>query len=174
MKTGTLEPHTEIRKNREPELARENARLRGDLLTIAHRISHDLRTPLGGISMTGEMLKELLQDGQPVSPSAINPVFDSTDEVMRLIERVSFLIKASIMPVPSEPVKMGDVVFQVVEKLERKIIQKNATVSQPASWPEVNGVPAWLRVIWTNLLANPLQLSARRKYTDEKGKGKEK
>lgn len=161
MKTDTLEPHTEIRKSRELELSRENARLRGDLLTIAHRISHDLRTPLGGISMTGEMLKELLQDGQPISPSAIHPIFDSTDEVMRLIERVSFLIKASIKPVPPEPVKMGDIIFQVLEKLERRIIRESATVSQPGSWPEVNGVPAWLRVIWANLLSNPLQIASQ-------------
>jgi K+-sensing histidine kinase KdpD len=33
----------------ESALERENARLRGDLLTIGSRISHDLRTPLGGI-----------------------------------------------------------------------------------------------------------------------------
>jgi K+-sensing histidine kinase KdpD len=32
------------------QLSRENARLRGDLLTVVRRISHDLRTPLGGMS----------------------------------------------------------------------------------------------------------------------------
>ena len=158
MKSDTLEQHAEIRKTREAELLRENARLRGDLLTIAHRISHDLRTPLGSVSMTGEMLKEMLLDGTPVSGSLVNPIFDSTDEVRKLIERVSFLLKASVKPLTPEPVKMGDIVFQALEKLERTIVKSNASVSQPKTWPEVEGVPAWLRVIWLNLLSNPLQI----------------
>jgi signal transduction histidine kinase len=156
MKTDALEP-VEIRKSRETELQRENARLRGDLLTIAQRISHDLRTPLGSISMTAEMLKELLQDGSPVDAAMVAPIFDSTEESIKLIERVSFLVKASIKPLPSEPVAMGDVVHLVLDKLHRKIVQSGAAISKPEAWPEVAGVPAWLRVIWLNLLTNSLQ-----------------
>jgi signal transduction histidine kinase len=141
------------------ELLQENARMRGDLLTIAHRISHDLRTPLGGINVTSEMLKEMLADGSPIPGSTVNPIFDSTDEIIKLIERVGFVLKASVKPAPKEPVKMGHIVFEVLQKLERKILQKNATVSQPNSWPEVNGVALWLGVIWWNLLSNPLRLA---------------
>jgi K+-sensing histidine kinase KdpD len=127
------------------------------LMTIAHRISHDLRTPLGSISMTAEMLKELLQDGAPVAASAVTPIFDSTDESIKLIERVSFLVKASIKPLPPEPVAMGDVIHLVLDKLNRKLVKNGASISQPDSWPEVEGVSAWLRVIWLNLLLNSLQ-----------------
>lgn len=141
------------------ELLRENARMRGDLLTIAHRISHDLRTPLGGINVTSEMLKEMLADGSPIPASTVNPIFDSTDEIIKLIERVAFVLKASVKPLPKEPVKMGHIVFEVLQKLERKILQKNATVSQSNSWPEVNGVTLWLGVIWWNLLSNPIRLA---------------
>ncbi|MGA2030108.1 MAG: hypothetical protein ABSG87_08555, partial [Verrucomicrobiota bacterium] len=47
------------------ELLQENARLRGDLLTVAVRVSHDLRTPLGGIVNTGELLQEILIEKEP-------------------------------------------------------------------------------------------------------------
>lgn len=157
MKSGILESSAEIPKNTKLELLHEIARLRGDLLTIAHRISHDLRTPLGSISMTGEMLKEMLQDGTPVAVSNVKPIFESTDEVMKLIDRVSFLLKATVKPVAFEPVKMEEIIFQVLEKMQQQFAKKGAVISQPKSWPEVQGVPAWLRVIWFNLLVNPLQ-----------------
>ncbi len=43
---------------RHEKLLRENDRLRGDLLTIARRFSHDLRTPLGGIISADEAIIE--------------------------------------------------------------------------------------------------------------------
>ena len=55
------------------ELLRENARLKGDLLTIAGRVTHDLRSPLGAIVHTGEMLKEILADADPSSEHGNRP-----------------------------------------------------------------------------------------------------
>jgi K+-sensing histidine kinase KdpD len=139
------------------QLSLENARLRGDLLTVARRISHDLRTPLGGIVVASEMLKEILAENKPSRASLTAPIFDSTEEIKKLIERVGFILKASASPVSKEPVKMDEVVFRVLQRLESKIIKKNAVVAEPPSWPEVNGVFTWLEVVWCNLLVNALQ-----------------
>jgi K+-sensing histidine kinase KdpD len=144
------------------KLARENARLRGDLLTVARRISHDLRTPLGGIVATSEVLKEVLAENKPSRASLVAPIFDSTDEIKKLIERVSFILKASVNPIHKEPMKMGEVVCRVLQRLESKILKKNAVVAEPSSWPEVNGVFPWLEVVWWNLLANALQFGKDR------------
>src|ERR1700722_5052890 len=122
------------------QLSLENGRLRGDLLTIARRISHDLRTPLGGIIAASEMLKEILAENKPSRASLTAPIFDSTEDIKKLIERVSFILKASVNPIPKKPVKMGEIVFGVLQRLESKILKKNAVVSEPVSWPEVNGV----------------------------------
>lgn len=142
------------------ELLKENARLRGDLLTIAHRIIHDLRTPLGGINVTAELLKDLGADGDKIPQSMTDSIFDSTDEIVRLLERVSFVLKATARSSPMEPVNMGGVVFEVRQKLERMSLKKGAVISEPEIWPEVNGVAAWLKVIWWNLLLNALQHSS--------------
>jgi K+-sensing histidine kinase KdpD len=144
------------------QLSRENARLRGDLLAIARRISHDLRTPLGGIIAASEMLKEVLAENKPSRASLTAPIFDSTEEIKKLIERVSFILKASVNPISKEPVKMDEVVFRVLQRLESKILKRNAVVSEPSSWPEVNGVFPWLEVVWWNLLANALQFGKDR------------
>ncbi len=152
-----LESVASIRKVAYDELLRENARLRGDLLTIAVRINHDLRTPLGGIVSSGELLKEILADKDPAAVALADPLFIAVDEMSKLIGQIRFLTKASAEPKPKERLQMGRVVSGVLQRLESRILKKSASVAQPDSWPEVNGVADWLEFIWWNFLANALQ-----------------
>jgi len=137
-------------------MARENARLRGDLKTVARRISHDLRTPLGGITTSAEAVKEILAEVDPPSASLTEPLFQSADELATLITRVSFVLKASANPLPLERVAMGEIVFATLQRLERRVAKRGASVVQPDSWPEVMGVASWLEVVWWNLISNAL------------------
>lgn len=138
-------------------LARENARLRGDLLTIGSRVNHDLRTPLGGMVSTGEMLKEILSEHVPSSATLADSMFNSAEEMVRLIKQVSFIAKASANPVSKSPVKMGEIVSGVLQRLESRILKRGATVSEPGDWPETEGVGDWLEFIWWNFLTNSIQ-----------------
>jgi len=138
-------------------LVRENARLRGDLLTIATRISHDLRAPLGGIMSTGEILREILAEKEPSSLALTGSLFNSVDELGRLIKSVSAVAKASAKPRAKEKVRMGGIVSGVLQKLESRTLKKHATIIEPGSWPIVEGVDSWLEFIWWNFLANALQ-----------------
>ena len=72
MKTGR-KPDAADRKIKLDLLLQENKRLRGDLLTVARRISHDLRTPLGAIVTTGEIVKEVLQRMDRQGPHSWHP-----------------------------------------------------------------------------------------------------
>lgn len=142
----------------EPDrLARENARLRGDLLTISSRISHDLRTPLGSILNTGELLREILPEKDPAAAAMTESIFNSVDEMMRLIKRVSLITKASAHPVRKERVKMEEIVTGILQRLESRILKKGVVVNSPDSWPEIAGVASWLESIWLNFLTNALQ-----------------
>jgi signal transduction histidine kinase len=138
------------------ELMRENTRLRGDLLTIATRISHDLRTPLGGIVNTGELLKELLVEKEPAA-ALTDSLFTSVDEMSKLIGQIRVITKASADPKPKERVNMAEIVSGVLQRFESRILKKSAIVAEPDSWPEVNGVADWLEFIWRNFIANTLQ-----------------
>jgi signal transduction histidine kinase len=139
------------------QLLRDNARLRGDLRTIAHRVNHDLRTPLGGILTTGEALKEVLAEHHPVSVVLVKSLFDSVGDLEKLIDRVSQLTKATANPVSKKPVAMEEVVWAVMQRLDRQILKMGAVVAQPTSWPEVHGVSSWLETVWWNLVINALQ-----------------
>jgi signal transduction histidine kinase len=132
---------------------RDNAALRGNLLTMARRVSHDLRTPLGGVIATVDMLAEITPGG----PAAVKPLFSSVDEITAIISRTSFLLKAIAQPAAAVPVNMAGSVREAQLRLERQITRRQATIRTAASWPVVSAVESWLEVIWWNLLQNSLK-----------------
>jgi len=152
-----LKQDAAAREATQDQLLRENARLRGDLLTVAVRVSHDLRTPLGGIVNTGELLKEILAEKEPAAAALADSLFTSVDEISKLIGQIRVITKSSADPKPKERVSMAEIVAGVLQRLESRILKRSATVAEPGSWPEVDGVADWLEFIWWNFLANALQ-----------------
>jgi signal transduction histidine kinase len=143
-------------------LRRENAALRGDLLTVGLRIAHDLRTPLGCISVASQALKAALAEGRGAEPALVQPIVDSSEELAGLIRQVSLLAKATSRPVPQDRVEMAAAVWAALERLRPEIEGKAATVSEPSSWPAVVGDGASLETIWWNLVSNALRHSGER------------
>ena len=144
------------RMKNESDLAGENERLRGDLLTIATRVSHDLRTPLGGIVTVTEMLREILAE-KNLPVTLTQGIFDSVEDMTRLIKQVSFVTRATGDPLPKKLVPMNGVVATALQRAERRVLKKEAVIIEPGSWPEVNGVATWLEEIWWIFLTNALR-----------------
>jgi K+-sensing histidine kinase KdpD len=131
----------------------ENARLRGDLLTVASRISHDLRTPLGGIMTATEVLQETLAEVK--KPETLTKaILDSVDDMGRLIRQISVVTRATAQPQPLKLVNMSQVFSGALQRTERLIARRGATVIEPPSWPEVNGVADWLEYVCVSFLTN--------------------
>jgi signal transduction histidine kinase len=150
------------REATQEQILRENARLRGDLLTVAVRVSHDLRTPLGGIVNTGELLNEILVEKEPAMATMTDSLFTSVDEMSKLISQIRVITKASADPKPKERVNMAEIVSGVLQRLESRVLKKQAVIVEPGSWPEVDGVADWLEFIWWNFVANALQHAGER------------
>ncbi|HEY1082912.1 MAG TPA: HAMP domain-containing sensor histidine kinase [Prosthecobacter sp.] len=142
-------------------LQRENARLRGDVLTIARRISHDLRTPLSGVFTTAELLKEILAEHSEEDAALTASLFDSTQTVLKLIERVSQVAKASVELRLNEEVDMGQAAWAGRQSVERLAMDGGIKIQEPSDWPQVQGVAAWLETVWANLLQQAVQRSRR-------------
>jgi signal transduction histidine kinase len=136
---------------------REAARLRGDLLTFGLRIAHDLRTPLGGISVSAETLKDALSADCPGDVPMVKPIFDSCDELAAMIRQVSVLAKATARPVPQERLSMGSAVWSALERLAASTKAAGASISVPKSWPEVLGDSVSLEAVWWNLVSNAIR-----------------
>lgn len=143
------------------QLRREIGSLRGDLLTYGLRIAHDLRTPLGGIAVSAETLKDALSEDFPDDLSLVKPISDSCDELASMIRQVSILAKATARPVPQEDVAMGTTVWAARERLAALIKETGAQLSEAKSWPDVVGDAVSLETIWWNLLSNALKHSGK-------------
>ncbi|WP_157210917.1 sensor histidine kinase [Verrucomicrobium spinosum] len=138
---------------------RECARLRGDLKAVARRVNHDLRSPLGGITTTAELIKELLGESNAELAALTDPLFDSAQSMIRLMDRISFMARAVADPPSGALVAMTEVVWAAEQRLQRQLMRKKITIRRPASWPEVSGVAAWLEVVWLNLMSNAIEHS---------------
>ncbi|MFT3867487.1 MAG: HAMP domain-containing sensor histidine kinase [Nibricoccus sp.] len=137
------------------ELRTENRRLKGDLLTTARRLSHDLRSPLGCIHTNGDMIKELgsaALDDATLRESA-GLILDSAKEATALINRVSLVLRASTETPKLEPVDSGATLKEALASLKAT----TPALSLPKTWPRVLAVPPWLIAIWTNLLDNAVR-----------------
>jgi K+-sensing histidine kinase KdpD len=141
------------------QLRRSNSQLRGYLLTFGSRIAHDLRTPLGGILTTTEMLREILAEDAPADVPLSQPILDSTDGLVKLIERTSFFARASASREPSRTVDMSMPFWSAYQQIERLILQAQVTFEHPPAWPRIAGHESWLEMVWCILLRNAVQHS---------------
>ena len=133
---------------------RENARLRGDLKTVATRFSHDVRSPLVAILTTCELMKEL---NDAPDAALVRVITDSAGEISRLVERLTVILRATADPKAGEMVDMGDIVFRALERIQYDCHKKQASVVVPEKWPSVRGVARDLEVVWDCLLANAMK-----------------
>jgi signal transduction histidine kinase len=138
---------------------REYTRLRGDLKAVARRVNHDLRSPLGGITTTAELIKELLGESNAELAALTDPLFDSAQSMIRLMDRISFMARAVTDRPAKSAVAMMEIVWAAEQRLQRQLMRKKITIRHPASWPEVSGVAAWLEVVWLNLMSNAIEHS---------------
>lgn len=136
---------------------REIAQLRGDLLTFGHRVAHDLRTPLGGMFTTTEMLREVLTEESPANAALTQPILDSGDGMVKLIERTSFFAKIAASTEAPLHWNMGTLFWNAFQKLEPHIIHANATITYANDWPFVDVRATWIEAVWQQLITNALQ-----------------
>lgn len=139
------------------ELLRENLGLRGDLKTVAHRFSHDLRSPLNCIHITTELMKELSAKNDPQLLAQIQVIQNSIVESFKIIDRFSYVLNASTEPIPPVPISMDGVVSRVLAKLEEEMHPTAIAIQTPPNWPVVEGVAQWLERIWMDLILNASQ-----------------
>ena len=147
---GALQTHS---------LIRENECLRGDLMTFARRVSHDLRANLSGILATAELLKDILSEHSEEDAALTMPLFDCTQAVLKLIERTSQVARATAEHRLKEEVDMAQAVWAGRQSAEQAAVKSRIQMNEPEDWPQVHGVLAWLEVVWANLLQLAVQRS---------------
>jgi signal transduction histidine kinase len=140
---------------------RERMRLRGDLLTIGIRFTHDLRTPVSGIVSSTEVV-DATGAGRPgADKSLTQPIFESANDLVKIIGQLSLVAKASARPDSRQQFNMAVPIGRALEKMEMRIREKGASVSKPQNWPNVSGDPSYTEAVWVGLLDNAVRHSGK-------------
>jgi signal transduction histidine kinase len=136
---------------------RDTLRARGDLWTMARRISHEMRSPLGCILTSADVIREELGEVVPSAGALAQPIIDSAHELMHLLDRLTLVARASVMPPAAEPVDTSMILWAVRERLSAQINASGAELIEPDDWPPAIGRAEWLERVWHNLVENALR-----------------
>lgn len=133
----------------------------GDALTLASRANHDMRSPLGAIETTTELLAELLQ-GDSTILNLVRNIENSAAQALGILDHLSTALRASYgeRP-PSEPVATRMIADIAVTKLSSLARERGTSVAVDGSWPEIVLVPDWLLHLLTLLLDNAIRHGGR-------------
>jgi signal transduction histidine kinase len=138
-------------------LRRDLARLRGDLSTIARTVNHELRSPLGCITTSVEVLREEEAVAASDAVDLVDAIRDSTREALRIMDHISFVTGATASPAEIVPLPMGDLVWNVREQHALAIRDERAEVEVFDEWPAARGRPRSVSRIWQLLFSNALR-----------------
>ncbi len=133
----------------------------GDALTLARRANHDMRSPLGAIETTTELLTELMQGDQSIL-NLVRNIESSASQALAILDHLTAALRASYGERPApEPVPTRMIADIVATKLGSLARQKGASVSVSGDWPELTTVSSWLIHVLTTLLDNAIRHGGR-------------
>ena len=116
----------------------------GDALTLARRFSHDVRSPLGAISTSAELLSELVSGSNDNLVSLIRGIEHSASQGLDLVGRVVSILRSTYGDQdPWEELNLGIVIDSAVVANERRRKDVGATITKPNEWPVQVTVQNW-------------------------------
>ncbi len=133
---------------------RQARRSEGDLRTVARRISHEIRSPIGCILTSADVIREEMEELVPAAVELARPVIDSARDVMSVVERLTLIARASSQHGVLMPVEMGMSVWAAQERIRSTLHETGATITEVDDWPSAQGKPEWVEQIWLNFLTN--------------------
>ncbi|KKL15725.1 hypothetical protein LCGC14_2502720, partial [marine sediment metagenome] len=142
------------RKQAEEELKEKN----NDLQTLFYVTSHDLREPLRTIRNFAELVADRYADRlDRKGQDFMHRIIRGAKRLDRLVADILTLSQAQRMVAPSEWVDAGEIVDDVLQRLETKILESHAAVFVADDLPRLFVDRIWATQAVYNLVANALK-----------------
>ncbi|REA62912.1 two-component sensor histidine kinase [Dyadobacter luteus] len=128
-----------------------------NLEAFAHAASHDLKEPLRKIQMFANMLQDQL--GEKLTEQNLmmfNRIISSAERMGKLTDDLLQYSQLSLVPPSKEPVDLNENVSQVLEDLEIRIRESNASFTFN-DLPVIAGYKRQLYQMFLNLISNSLK-----------------
>ncbi len=147
-------------EHRVRERTKELAQKTEEMESFIYTISHDLKAPVISLQGLASLLK--LEIGDELNENAalyLERIHTNTIHMQRLIMELLDLSRIGRVTEPRQPVKMNELVGEVLDELQGQIELKGATVRVAGDLPTMSCERERFRRVWTNLIANALYYS---------------
>ena len=153
-----VKPFTEDQILRSVRARLEKKSLLDELDAFAHTVAHDLKNPIGVVSMRAQLLRSLwdTQDDAQLFQHVLE-LEKNTDRLNSIVEELLVLAGVRRQTITPRRVEMAAVVIESLGRVEHLLLQSGAQVGQPATWPPVLGHGPWIAEIWSNYLSNAVK-----------------
>lgn len=134
-----------------------------DLESFSYSVSHDLRSPLRGISGFAQIIKEDYFDSlDEYGKSSVQRIIDASEKMDKLIDDVISFSSLGKGKVRFEKFSMNELISEVIDFLQVSLLYKNAAIVVHSDLTLVYGDKTMIFQVLTNLLNNALKYSQLR------------
>jgi PAS domain S-box-containing protein len=152
-----LDAIADSNKSRKIELI-EKEKLILDLDAYARSVAHDLKNPIGSLVSLSELIKLKLSENDLTEVTEmIGYVYDQSKKMVGIIDGLLMLSRIRKEDIVQTPIDTGEILNEVLRRLDNEIIKRNATIEKSDQWPKVMGHPQWIEEVWVNLVSNALK-----------------
>ena len=135
-------------------LATRNAELDAFAHTVAHDLKNALNTIMGHAELLAIDLDTLPPDIIAFSSRAIGRM---SHKMNNIIEELMLLAGVRNQTVVAQPLDMGEIVTEALQRLEYLIQDSHAEVRVPSNWPIALGYGPWVEEVWVNYVSNAVK-----------------
>ncbi|MGD9100415.1 MAG: response regulator [Anaerolineae bacterium] len=144
------------------KLRQLNAQLKAhneELDTFDHTVAHDLKNPLSHIVGYAELLEESYKE---LSDQELRHYLHTIAKNGRKMGSIinELLLLAGVRKTETitlEPLDMGSIVNEALERLTSLIRAHQARIILPESWPVALGYGPWIEEVWENYISNAIK-----------------
>jgi signal transduction histidine kinase len=129
-----------------------------ELDAFAHTVAHDLQNPLSVIAGYAQILYKDAARQEPDDLALIGEsTFRSAQKATNIVQNLLLLATVRKEEVALEPLNMADITAQVIDRERLQIVDRQAEVIVPQSWPVSWGYGPWVEEVWVNYVSNGLK-----------------
>jgi signal transduction histidine kinase len=133
-----------------------------ELDAFAHTVAHDLKNPLTIVVGYAEVVRDdMLEDDDLRWLEYINQIVAAGRRGNMIIQELLLLAAVRKEDIELEPLDMGVIVAQALERLSHHIEANAVEVVQAEQWPVVMGYPGWVEEVWVNYISNAIKYGGR-------------
>ncbi len=154
---GRLQAETAL-KQKAAQLQVQNK----ELDAFAHTVAHDLRNPIALIIGYAEVARmELNPEVNSSLHKYLAIILQHAAKASTIIDELLLLATVRTEEVPIESVDMVVVINEVKSRVSDMMLEYDAKLIVPESWPTVIGYSAWLEEVWVNYVTNAIKYGGR-------------